>query len=416
MTATTNGALSGERYRVIVSTDIGGSDPDDFQSMVHYLLYSDLFDTEGLISSPWGAGTVGDIHEVINQYEADYPHLRSHSADYPTPDYLRSVTKQGVIDFAPFIGYKKSTEGSDWIIQCARKADSRPLYILVWGLLEDLAQALHDDPGIKDKLRVYYIGGPNKKWGLNAYEYIRESFPDLWIIENNSTYRGWFNGGKQDGDLGNHSFVTSHALGHGALGNYFAEHLGGVIKMGDTPSVTYLLKGTPELPENPGWGGSFTRVGGLPRSVFRRNTTESDMLEVFEILELVFEGPDLGGPRDEPAFHLVVDRQEFEGFYCGAGEYKVRFMPKAQGVFSYVTKSSILGLDGQTGTFTCVKETEAQRTREKDRYPYWWSDVLDSRQEDGPHKGAKTVSMWREEFLRDFQARFDRCLQAKSEG
>ena len=47
-----HGALAGERYRVIVYTDIGGSDPDDFQSMVHYLLYSDLFDTEGLISSP----------------------------------------------------------------------------------------------------------------------------------------------------------------------------------------------------------------------------------------------------------------------------------------------------------------------------------------------------------------------------
>ena len=63
--------LYSERYRVIVSTDIGGSDPDDFQSMVHYLLYADLFDTEGLISSPWGAGRVSDIFEVIEQYEKD---------------------------------------------------------------------------------------------------------------------------------------------------------------------------------------------------------------------------------------------------------------------------------------------------------------------------------------------------------
>lgn len=43
MTIVQSGALAGERYRVIVSTDIGGSDPDDFQSMVHYLLYADLF-------------------------------------------------------------------------------------------------------------------------------------------------------------------------------------------------------------------------------------------------------------------------------------------------------------------------------------------------------------------------------------
>ena len=35
------GALAGDRPRVIVSTDIGGSDPDDFQSMVHFLVYGD---------------------------------------------------------------------------------------------------------------------------------------------------------------------------------------------------------------------------------------------------------------------------------------------------------------------------------------------------------------------------------------
>lgn len=32
------GALDGHRYRVVVSTDLGGTDPDDFQSMVHLLV------------------------------------------------------------------------------------------------------------------------------------------------------------------------------------------------------------------------------------------------------------------------------------------------------------------------------------------------------------------------------------------
>jgi hypothetical protein len=41
---------------VIVSTDIGGTDPDDFQSMVHLLVYADTFDIEGLLSSPYGPG------------------------------------------------------------------------------------------------------------------------------------------------------------------------------------------------------------------------------------------------------------------------------------------------------------------------------------------------------------------------
>jgi len=72
-------SLTDARYRVIVTTDIGGSDPDDFQSMVHYLLYSDMFDTEGLISSAWGDGRVSDIYTVIDAYEKDYPNLIKHS-------------------------------------------------------------------------------------------------------------------------------------------------------------------------------------------------------------------------------------------------------------------------------------------------------------------------------------------------
>lgn len=42
--------------RVIISSDIGGTDPDDFQSMIHLMMYSDMFKIEGLISSPFGKG------------------------------------------------------------------------------------------------------------------------------------------------------------------------------------------------------------------------------------------------------------------------------------------------------------------------------------------------------------------------
>ena len=58
------GALAGNRYRVVISTDIGGSDEDDIQSMIHYLLYSDLFDTEGIICSPPGKGRRKDALKV----------------------------------------------------------------------------------------------------------------------------------------------------------------------------------------------------------------------------------------------------------------------------------------------------------------------------------------------------------------
>jgi hypothetical protein len=132
------------------------------------------------------------------------------------------------------------------------------------------------------------------------------------------------------------------------------------------------LKGTPESPENPSWGGSFVRVKGRPKSVFHRNTNQNDIIEVFDILELVFKGPDLGAAQDQSVFSLLVQGQEFEGFYCGDGEYKVRFMPKSTGNWSYTTKSEIAELDGQSGEFTCVEETEAARQDDGGGYANWW--------------------------------------------
>ena len=45
--------------RVLISTDMGGgTDPDDNQSMVHLMICSDLFELEGLVSSPsFGEGS-----------------------------------------------------------------------------------------------------------------------------------------------------------------------------------------------------------------------------------------------------------------------------------------------------------------------------------------------------------------------
>ncbi|MBQ7916176.1 MAG: DUF1593 domain-containing protein, partial [Firmicutes bacterium] len=288
------GALTGERYRVIVSSDIGGTDPDDSQSMVHYLLYSDLFDTEGFISSPMGKGRVDHFLEVIDEYEKDYHKLCRYAA-YPKAENLRAMVKQGAIDPAGDKGYAQPTEGSEWIIQCAKKEDPRPLYILVWGLIEDLAQALHDAPEIAPKLRVHFIGGFNKMCGLNAYEYVRRNFPDLWMIEDNSTYRGWFVGGDQSGDWGNHSFTMRYAKDHGALGEYFTQLYEGTIKMGDTPTVSWLLGNDPTKPEELGWAGRFVKVNDMPCVPLQ------DQIEVFQVAELELDGPALDWPEEKPA-------------------------------------------------------------------------------------------------------------------
>ncbi len=293
------GALDGVRHRVLVSTDIGGTDPDDQQSMVHLLLYADVFDLEGLVSSPYGPGRKSHILEVIDRYERDYPNLRSHSDRYPTPDALRAITKQGETEVAPYAGVRQPTEGSRWIVERARAADPRPLYVLVWGGLEDLAQALHDAPDILPKLRVHFIGGPNKKWSPDAYQYIVTHHPALWMIEANATYNGWFVGGDQAGDQGNAGFVQAHVAGHGALGDYFVALLGGVIKMGDTPTVSRLLRGAPEDPTQPSWGGRYVRAWERPFVTFERLTTAADRIEHFAILELVLPLGDGAPPHPE---------------------------------------------------------------------------------------------------------------------
>jgi hypothetical protein len=397
-----------ERHRVIVSSDIGGTDFDDFQSFVHLLAYADAIDLEGMIASPWGAARnrKENILKIIDGYAKDYPHLRTYSDRYPTPDALRALTKQGGTDSADLRGYGERTEGSDWIIRCAHRDDPRPLWLLVWGGIDDLAQALHDDPSIKAKLRVYWIGGPNKKWSTTAYDYIAREHRDLWIIEANSTYVGWFTGGNQAGDLDNTAFVAAHLKGHGALGDYFAT-IAPRIKMGDSPSLTYLFGTTPDNPAADSWGGRFVRAWDRPRVTFEHPPTVADVVETYAIMELIYRpaGPAPAGAKAT----LVVDKQEFAGFADAAGAWHFLFSPKLAATWTYRISSNHPGLDGQTGGFTSVNPAPELAARPSARYPNWWTDDPDPRWSEGTNQGARTVSRWREEFLRDFAARMVRC-------
>lgn len=396
------------RPRVIVSTDIGGTDFDDFQSLVHLLLCTDSLDLEGLIASPWGEGRDRRRHllDLVDLYARDYPHLRRHSAHYPPPDRLRDLCKQGGLDSAGLAGFGSRTEGSDWIIACARRDDPRPLWVLIWGGIDDLAQALHDDPSIKPRLRVYWIGGPNKKWSTTAFDYLARAHPDLWIIEANSTYRGWFTGGDQSGDLGNAAFVDAHVRGRGALGDYFAT-IAPQIKMGDSPSVAYVLGATPENPAAPSWGGSFVRAWDRPRVTFTAPPTAGDTVETFALVEIVCR-PTGEAPAGAQA-SLIVDRQEFPGFPAPDGSWRFLFSPKEAGTWSYRIASNHPGLDGQTGGFTSVNPAPERATQPSSRYPNWWTDNPAPDLREGAHQGAKTVSRWRAAFLRDFSARLQRC-------
>lgn len=401
-----------DRPRVIISTDIGGTDPDDFQSMVHLLVYSDVLNIEGLISSPYGDGRKEDILRVIQHYEDDFPKLKTHSSQYPTPQYLRSITKQGEQRRAPYVGYREPTEGSNWIIHCARKKDNRPLYLLVWGGLEDLAQALHDAPEIANQLRVYWIGGPNKKWSPDAYHYLVTHFKKLWIIETNSSYRGWFTGGFQDGQYNNKSFVANHINGHGRLGHFFAAQLGGSIKMGDTPSVAWLTHGDPINPEKEGWGGHFVRAWKRPYSMFHTMPTKDSEMEVFGILEISI--PIQNSSKDHVKAWLEVENQSLPGHKKG-NSIKFRFSPKASKKYSFHLHSNVPELNGISGSIKAIHPNRQTTRRVPSEYPNWWTDNPSQEFWTGQHMGAQTVSRWRKEYLDDFAERMDRCLLPKAQ-
>ena len=85
---------------------------------------------------------------------------------------------------------------------------------------------------------------------------------------------------------------------------------------------------------------------------------------------------------------------------------RFRFSPRDAKVWPYVIQSDFAGLDGQSGQFTAVPPPVERTTPSRPRaHPNWWIDDPDPAAAEGVHPGAKSVSRWREEFLRDFAAR-----------
>ncbi|HHU95972.1 MAG: DUF1593 domain-containing protein [Bacteroidota bacterium] len=275
------------RFRVIISSDfppfpVTNSDPDDVQSMVRFLLYTNEFDVEGLIAS---AGTFEMVAEkknilaVLDIYDEVDENLRKRDAKYPTADYLRSVTYEGLGNnhnieikwgcdkqaWTEIIGEGKDSEASNAIIAAVDKPDSRPIYICVWGGPREVAQAIWKVQNTRSKtelnhfiskLRVFLIACQDA-----THEWLIGNFPDLFVIESRKTYHGMFG-------VDDRSWVETNIINnHGALGAIYPPKAiagEGVIE-GDSPSFLYLISANrgindPEDPTQPSWGGQYKRV------------------------------------------------------------------------------------------------------------------------------------------------------------
>lgn len=279
--------LLAQRQRIVVLTDIssltaGIREPDDGQSLIRLLLFSNEYDIEGLIAtSNMRHGQVVRpelIHQAIDAYGKVFPNLQRHDRHYPWPAALRETVAAGQpvagpqVALAGCIGEGKDTAGSERIIRAVDRTDPRPVWVLIWGGSADLAQALWrvrqsrtaaQQRQFVSKLRVHSIYDQD-----STGPWIKQEWPELFYMTRNHGVRGMYRAG--DLALVSADWVRSRVTeGRGALGALYPNYNGGDIwtrtlgpvrgvKEGDTPSYLFLFPNglnVPVRPELGGWGG-----------------------------------------------------------------------------------------------------------------------------------------------------------------
>jgi hypothetical protein len=276
--------------RIVVLTDVSTWETDDSESLVRLFVYADRFEIEGLIfTTGWSLSETRDdflqlIHNAIDAYEKDLPHLMKRSGQsgfledeshqtlgyWPSPDYLRQRTMTGSRKRGmEFIGKDNVSEGSNWIIKQAGEEDDRPLWILVWGGGNTLAQAiwqvqqertekelkafLHKIPtyAITDQDRSYESGTP---FDISSHQWMRREFEkDLKFLWCECAWKHHNDTGRK-----NWEEYALHIQSHGNLGKVYPKYKYGV--EGDTPSFLHVMPNglnDPLEPGQVGWSGYF---------------------------------------------------------------------------------------------------------------------------------------------------------------
>jgi hypothetical protein len=258
-----------QKNRIIILTDIE-ADPDDTQSMVRLLLYSNEIDIKGLIAttSCWHKTRVDpeSIKKVIQAYGKVQPNLIKHEAGFPEAEALLKLIKQGLPKYGmQGVGEGKDSEGSEWIIKVLEEKDGRPLWVSVWGGANTLAQALYKIKNTRTeteaktliaKLRIYTISDQDDS-GI----WIRNNFPDLFYIVSPGDDYGsatWSAintvvKGINNDVISNKWLAQNIQQEHGPLGAAYPDVAYGM--EGDTPSWLNLIPNGLSEPEHPEWGG-----------------------------------------------------------------------------------------------------------------------------------------------------------------
>lgn len=282
------------KTRLVVLTDIG-NEPDDSESFVRLLTYSNEFDIEKIVAttSTWQRDKVQPalLRQRVEGYAKVYPNLIKHAKGFPKPEQLRRNIIAGRSGYGmAFVGEGKSTDASRAITAIVDKPDARPVWIGVWGGAVDLAQALWDVRNTRTpaavarfvgKIRVYSISDQD-----NTGVWIRRNFPTMrWISSLHayndywlSTWIGISAPIAAGGDMTQvqNAWLRQH-IQLGPLGKLYPDVE--YIMEGDSPSFLYLLQNglnVPEHPEYGGWGGRYAPVA--PDDISGLRVSSSDQV------------------------------------------------------------------------------------------------------------------------------------------
>lgn len=276
-------AQPSEKLRVLILTDIE-NEPDDTQSMVRFLTYSNQWDIEGIVATTSihqrDRTAPESIRKIVNAYDKVRSNLLLHEKGFPETAFLLGIIKSGYPKCGmEAVGEGKDSEGSEWIIKQADKNDPRPLWIPVWGGANCLAQALwkvkmtrtpDEVAKFVAKLRVYTISDQD-----DSGPWIRKNFPQLFYIASpgfhaNGAYHyaTWsgISGDKFHGRFSGANFgivdnpwLEQHIRkNHGPLGEEYPAVK--FLMEGDTPTFLYLIPnglGDSEHPDYGSWGGRY---------------------------------------------------------------------------------------------------------------------------------------------------------------
>lgn len=264
-----------DRLRVIIETDAGG-DPDDEQSLVRFLLYTNEWDVEGIIPNRPHARDgenknsqrtgLAIVRRQLAAYGDCHENLVKHDARFPSQEQLWRHTVPG---------YNDTSAAVELIMAAVDRDDPRPVWYCDWGtdhgaatnnLRRALDRVLHERgpqgyANFKGRLRLASADA----FGEHT-DTLEPPFP-LWVDTFRPELEGkrWYHRfSALTATAGGFDIERDVRTGHGRLGALYPLNTTHRQKEGDSMCFLYLIPTGMNDPQQPGWGSWGGRYGLNP--------------------------------------------------------------------------------------------------------------------------------------------------------